>query len=234
MDNPDNPPRRVIFRQPMRTEAADSGSKPPRKRWQDYIHREQIRPAVIMVASILSLLVNIILIAVVISLAGNLFTIKSVVQDQLIGGLYKNFIVMSQSRIQYTVPVNTTMPVRFDLPLQADTTVTLREDTYITKARVTLVTGGLTIVSAPTDIILPAGTKLPIRLDMTVPVDQTIPVSLEVKVDIPLKDTELNTAFLGLQDVVRPYYHLLKDMPGSWEEAICGKSPGWLCALLIP
>jgi hypothetical protein len=201
---------------------------------RNFFRNRKFQPAVWMVGSLLSLIVNVVLIGVVIALMNNLFAIKSVVQNQLLGGLYENFILMSQSSIQYTVPVNTTMPVKFDLPLNADTVVTLLEDTPISNARVTLYTGGLTIVNAPTDIVLPAGTRLPIRLDMVVPVDQTIPVSLEVMVDIPLKDTELNYAFLGLQNVIRPYYQLLKDLPDSWEEAICGNPPGWLCAALVP
>ena len=43
-------------------------------------------------------------------------------------------------------------------------------------------------------------------LDLIVPVDQMIPVNLNVKVDIPLNQTDLHKPFVGLQEVVRPYY----------------------------
>ena len=66
------------------------------------------------------------------------------------------------------------------------------------------------IYNAPTDIILPAGTVLPIHLDLVVPVDQQIPVELNVAVDIPLNQTDLHTPFVGLQQVLDPYYTMLE------------------------
>jgi hypothetical protein len=68
---------------------------------------------------------------------------------------------------------------------------------------------------------LPAGTNLPVHLELTVPVKASIPVSLNVPVDIALSETELHEPFTGLQDVVAPFYWLLKpewrncqDVPG--------------------
>ena len=65
------------------------------------------------------------------------------VEDQLVRGFYENFIVMDQSRIQTTIPVSAKVPARFNLPLNTETVVVLREDTYIPGATVTLNTGGL-------------------------------------------------------------------------------------------
>jgi hypothetical protein len=75
---------------------------------------------------------------------------------------------------------------------------------------------------------------LPIHLALSVPVDQQIPVVLNVPIDIPLEKTELHKPFVGLQDVVRPYQTLLKSVPGTWREIICGPRPSEFCQSVIP
>jgi hypothetical protein len=108
----------------------------------------------------------------------------------------------------------------------------LTADTYVQNATVNLTTGGLSIVNAPTDIVLRAGTELPVKLDILVPVDTTVPVNLEVAVEIPLEETQLHTPFVGLQNVVSPYDSLLASMPDSWVEALCAANTGSLCRWL--
>ena len=125
-----------------------------------------------------SLILNFILIGLIIVLGRELFTLKKIVEDGVVGGLYYNFILMDQATISTTIEVDTTVPVQFDLPLSQETTVRLTRPTTIQGASVTLSTGGLNIVQAPTTIILPAGTELPIKLDLVVPVDTTIPITL--------------------------------------------------------
>jgi hypothetical protein len=48
-------------------------------------------------------------------------------------------------------------------------------------------------------------------------------------VDIPLNQTDLHQPFVGLQDVVKPYYNLLETLPDSWEEVFCDTSPSIIC-----
>lgn len=170
----------------------------------------KLGPAFRTVTGIFSLVTNVVLIVILLALGNQLFTLKSLVEDQLEGGLYENFLLMDQSSIKTTIPVSANVPAKFDLPLEAETVVVLQRDTYIPRATVSLSTGGLNISNAPTDILLPAGTELPIRLSLEVPVDQKIPVDLDVNVDIPLNQTDLHTPFTGLQNVVGPYYHLLE------------------------
>lgn len=178
----------------------------------------KIGPAFWTVASLVSLAVNIFLIVLLIVLARQLFNLKSLVSQQLIGGLYQNFVLMDQARISTTVRVQDTIPVVFDLPVQTETRVSLTKDTRIRNATVNLSTGGLTITNAPANIVLPAGTELPIFLSMVVPVSTTVPVNLTVPVDIPLNQTELHRPFVGLQEVIRPYQQLLAAPPHTWEE----------------
>jgi hypothetical protein len=186
------------------------------------------RPTLWTIGASLSIALNLLLLIIVIVLATQLFTIKEALTDDLVGGLYYNFLLMDQAEINTTVRVEDTIPVQFQLPLNQKTVVVLTEATPIDDARVSLTTGGLNITNAPADIILPAGTELPVRLDLVVPVDTSIPVVLTVPVDIPLSETELHTPFVGLQEVVSPYYQMLNDLPGSWHEVRCLIIP-WGC-----
>jgi hypothetical protein len=187
------------------------------------------------ITGIFSLVTNVVLVVVVISLAKEIFSLKSPLQEQLIGGLYNNFVLMDQARIQATIPVTASVPAKFNLPVNTDTTVVLKKDTIIRGATILeLSTGGLSIYNAPADIVLPAGLELPISLSIVVPVDQQIPVNLNVEVDIPLNKTDLHAPFVGLQKVVSPYYQMLKGIPGTLQEAVCGKQATDTCKALIP
>ena len=193
----------------------DSSSK-------DWARQGGFLPTFWTIGSAFSILLNVILIIVVIVLSGQLFSLKKLITNDILGGLYTNFIKMDQATIITSVEVSDTIPVQFDLLLNQKTYVRLTEATLIKGASVTLSTGGLNIVKAPTDIILPAGTVLPIELEMVVPVDTTIPVTLVVPVEIPLSETELHEPFVGLQEVVAPFYWGLYELPDSWKELLGG------------
>lgn len=179
------------------------------------------RPLFWSIGAGLSIALNLILLVVVIALGRQIFVIKHVLTNDIVGGMYYNFMLMDLAEINTTVQVKDMIPVQFDLPLNQQTTVALTEATPIDNARVSLSTGGLNITDAPADIVLPAGTQLPVRLNLVVPVDTEIPVVLTVPVNIPLNETELHQPFVGLQDVVSPYYQMLNELPGSWPEVRC-------------
>jgi hypothetical protein len=224
--------------------SAGSGDEPPRT-WDSFPYKHWVwqgrfAPAFWTITGALSLLVNIILIVFLILLSQELFALKSLISEQLIGGLYDNFVKMEMAVIDTTVTVETTIPVNdtiavndeipvvFDLPLNQETTVVLTSDVPINNTVVFL--NG---VPVPTNITLPSGTVLPVALNLTVPVSQTIPivldvpisidvpVTLKIPVSIPLKDTDLAEPFIGLQDTLAPYNSLLVDAPDSWTEAAC-------------
>lgn len=207
-------------------------TRPPvaagKRRW---IRGEKIGPAFWTVAGIISMTVNIVLIILLVVLGQQLFSLKQVIEKQMIGGLYENFVLMDNAHIRTTIPVSTEVPAKFDLALNTTTTVVLTEDTHLPNATIYEFNAGgmLFIPRAQTNIILPAGTRLPVALDLTVPVDQMIPVDLAVEVDIPLNQTELHEPFVGLQEVVSPYYSLLGSLPNSWREALCEPEPSALC-----
>ena len=201
----------------------------------------KILPAFWTLAAIFSLVVNVVLIVALLLIGRQVFALKGLLEDQLVGGLYKSFVQMDQANIKTTITVKDTihvvdqMPVVFDLPLQQNTEVRLVEDTQIDRATIFLNGSPVKL-----DIILPKGTRLPINLNMTVPVSQTIPVvltvpvELQVPVDIPLDQTELHQPFASLQNTVSPYNSLLTSLPDHWQETpLCGPLTGWLCNIIF-
>lgn len=166
------------------------------------------------IASIFSMIVNVtllIILGVVLTNAKKLnITNVANLGAGLLGGLYTNFEKMDRAHIITNIPVETTIPVKFELQLNQQTNVILSQDVTINNALVTVNTGGLNITRALTTIVLPQGTTLPVVLNLTVPVDTTVPVVLNVPVDISLEKTELHDPFLGLRNLVQPYYCMLK------------------------
>ncbi len=152
------------------------------------------------VASALSLIVNIILIAVLFILAAQVRSLKTTVSG-LLGGLYSNLAEMDKTSISTTASAKADIPVSFDVPIQTSTDVTLAEAVSVPDASVML--NGTYI---PTSIILPAGTVLPITLDISVPVKMTVPVDLQIPVNIPLNQTNLLAPLTGLQTTLRQMY----------------------------
>lgn len=190
-------------------------------------------PAFWTITGIFSIVVNIILIVALVVIAQNLFTLKEIVEDGLIGGLHSNFVAMDDATIVTTVKVEDTIPVQFDLQVQTNTSVVLTEATPIENASVVITTGVLNI-NAPADIVLPAGLVLPVSMDITVPVDKEVPVVLTVPVDIPLNETELHEPFVGLREVVEPYQVMLGDLPNEWMETpICKGLFGEVCVFVL-
>ncbi len=86
-------------------------------------------PAFWTISGLISLAVNVILIVILLILARELFNLKGLISNQLIGGLYENFVKMEQAVIETsvmvdstipvvnTIAVNDTIPVQFILPL---------------------------------------------------------------------------------------------------------------------
>ncbi|MEA3350079.1 MAG: hypothetical protein U9Q82_05610 [Chloroflexota bacterium] len=197
--------------------------------FRQFLWRGEIMPAFWTITGTISLVVNLILVVVLIALGQQLFTIKQLISEQLITGLHSNFELMDAASIEQTIVVDDTIPVQFDVPVSANTWVTLTEPTHIDGVRVTISTSVLNI-NALADIILPQGTRLPITLDINVPIDQTVPVHLNVPVSIPLNETELHQPFVGLQAVVEPYDNLLMGLDNSWDETpICQGAFRFIC-----
>ncbi len=186
-------------------------------------------PAFWTIASVISFTVNIVLLLILAVLLQNLKTVGGTatgLTDQLLGGLYDNFVKMDNASIKTQIPVNTNVPLNIIVPVKTTTQITLAEAAVIRNARVIINTGSLDI-NANATVTLPKDTPLLVNLDFPLQVTDTIPVSLVVEVNIPLKNTELSDPFNGLQDVVRPYYCLIKPDATSVidNSFVCSQNP---------
>jgi hypothetical protein len=183
--------------------------EPQPRRWSF-----KFMPAFWTIASLLSMTVNIILIVILLILFQMLGAIQGTANDKasgLLGGLYANFVKMDQANIRTNIHVEKEIPVQFSLNVSGPTNVTLSQPVTISGATVWVQTGGLNIRDANATIVLPAGVVLPINIEnLVVPVDQKVPAVLDVPVDIPLAQTELHEPFVGLQQVVKPWYCLIE------------------------
>ena len=189
-------------------------SDPPTREPEPKRSRFKFMPAFWTIASVISLTVNIVLIIILLIMFQMLGAIQLTADDQisgLLGGLYTNFVKMDQANIRTNIHVEKEIPVQFSLNVSGPTNVTLSQDVTINGALVTVATGGLNIVNARATIVLPQGTLLPINIEnLVVPVDQKVLAVLDVPVDIPLDQTELHEPFVGLQQVVEPWYCLVE------------------------
>ena len=176
--------------------------------------RYKFLPAFWTIASVISLGVNLVLIVILLIVLQMLGAIQLTADDQvsgLLGGLYGNFVKMDEANIRTNIHVEKEIPVQFTLNVSGPTNVTLSQDVTINGALVTVGTGGLNIVNARATIVLPKDTLLPINIqNLVVPVDQRVLAVLDVPVDIPLDQTELHDPFVGLQQVVKPWYCIVE------------------------
>ena len=236
---PSTPPATAAWQPGPPASTAPKASAPPAwvktpgasKPAKPLLQPATLLPAFWTVASALSFIVNVILIVVLLSLGQELFALKRMVGDGLIGGLYTNFILMDQAHIKTNIAVSDNIPINFTLPISQDTVVTLTQPTRINGAQVSLTSGGVAI-NSPANITLPAGTKLPVHLELTVPVNTTVPITINVPVDIQLDQTDLHKPFIGLQQVLSPYYWLLQpNIKGPADIELCQGALGWLCGM---
>ena len=221
------------------TNAKDQYDQSPRAKKITY--QGKFLPAFWTVACIFSLVVNIILIAALISFGHNFFKLKALVSDGLVNGISNNLALMDKAHIVKNVPVETTvrlqdnLPVVFELPLNQNTQVTLVSDTDVSGTTL------INLAPVPLDFTLPAGTPLQINLDMTIPVSQSVPVditgqvSLLVPLDLAVDQTDLHQSILGIQSAIEPYKVVLSSSFNSTQEiSFCSKWwTGWLCNIIF-
>jgi len=174
--------------------------------------RYKFMPAFWTIASVISLTVNLVLIIILLIVFQMLGAIQNTADDQvsgLLGGLYTNFVKMDQATIAANIPVDATIPLNIVVPVQATTRITLAESAVIPNAHVCINTGEVNI-DANAEVTLPANTPLTVTLDFPLNVQNSIPIHLDVPVNIALSQTQLHEPFVGLQQVVKPWYCLVE------------------------
>jgi hypothetical protein len=159
-------------------------------------------------ASIVSMIVNIILLAVLILALRGLGGLNlSQIGTGLVGGLYSNFERMDAAHIKTTIPIDS-IQLNTTIPVQKTTNITLADSVEIPNAHVKISTGTFNIDS-DADVTLPAGTTLNVVLNFDLPVQQSVPINLKVPVDIALDTTDLHPAITGLEKTIQPLYCIL-------------------------
>lgn len=204
-------------------------------RLSSYFSKNNLRPkklfsAFINFCIIFSFLMNIILLGWVVNLNREKFELKRTLVGDVLGGIYLNIEALEQASIKTDLTVRKDIPVEFPLNIKQESEIILSEDTPVSGAIITISTGGLNIINAPADIILPAGTRLPVKLDLTVPVTTTLPVKFDVPVDILISDTELSGPITGIKEIIQPYLFSFMEEPMKWQEIPSCKFFGFLCA----
>ena len=194
----------------LASETAPVSSPPPVAPKAESVKRGfQFLPAFWTIASIVSLAVNIILLAVLIGAMHGL-DVSGLGQmgTSLVGGLYSNFEKMDAAHIKTTIPVQSNIPLSMSIPVQTTTNISLASAVEIPNAHVKISTGTFNIDS-DADVTLPAGTNLSVVLNFSVPVQTTVPVTLSVPVDIAVNQTDLHPAIAGLESTIKPLYCIL-------------------------
>ena len=211
-------------------------------RLQKTTYQGRYLPAFWTVASIFSLIVNLILIALLIGVGRSFFGLKAQIAKGLVNGASENLALMDQAHIVTSVPVKTEiqlqddLPVNFKLPVNQNTQILLAQDTRITGAYIYL-----NNTAVLTDLTLPARTPIQVSMNMIVPVDTsipislTVPVSMQVPVDIAIDQTDLHQSILGLQGTIEPYKTLFDSSFNSPRDfPLCNQWwSGWMCTVIF-
>ena len=211
-------------------------------RLQKTTYQGKYLPAFWTVACIFSLIVNVILIALLVSLGHNFFAMKALITNGLINGTSNNLAMMDKAHIVTSVPVQTdiklqnNLPVAFDLPINQETQLLLSQDTHIVGAYIVLNdTPVKTTLTLPAKTPIQVGMKMTIPVSATVPLSMTVPVSLQVPLDIAIENTDLHQSIVGLQGVLEPYKTLLGSTYNSPKDfPICTNWwSGWMCSIFF-
>lgn len=218
------PPPPVMVPQPVvpPVQTVETVPSDPPRRW-----RLKLLPAFWTIASIMSITVNIVLIIILLIMLQMLGAIQLTANDKvsgLLGGLYDNFVKMDQATISRVIPVDANIPLNITVPVQTTTQITIAQPVTIPNAHVRINTGALNI-DADAVVTLPANTPLVVSLDFPLNVQNTIPVHLDVPVNIPLNETQLHEPFVGLQQVVEPWYCLVEPNATVNSVQVCSPLP---------
>ncbi len=167
---------------------------------------------------IFSFLVSLTLVIVVVVLASMIFQLKSQLAAPLIDGLHSSFVGLDQATIDWTIPVRDSIPIKLNIPLQTDTTVTLTQAVPLTVNATINLPGVGVLNNAQVNLSLPAGLPLPVHLDLTVPVDQPLPISMDVRAVIPIDKTQLHDPLQNLQLLFEPLVRVVRNLPDNYGE----------------
>jgi hypothetical protein len=189
-------------------EAQPAGSAPAKQRKS---RRQKFWDAAKTLTLIVSMVINLILIAAVVILANQVGSIKMTLNNVL-GQLDSAFEGLGQATISDTIKISQQVPVRFELPLEQDTIVTTQSPVPI-NTQATFSLGQFGSINGVVSLQLPTGTNLPVHLKLTVPVSDSIPVVFDQPISIPLAEKGLGPVVAKLRAALAPIIGLVRKMP---------------------
>jgi hypothetical protein len=166
------------------------------------------------ISLLVSMIINLILIVVVVVLINQVGAIKLTLSS-ILGQLDSAFMGLGQATIVDTIKIDQRVPVRFDLPLNQDTTVVTQAPVPI-NAYATFSLGQFGSINGNVSLSLPAGTALPVHLELSVPVSSSIPVVFDQPVSIPLAEKGLGPVVAKLRSALGPVIHLVQQLPDAF------------------
>jgi hypothetical protein len=156
---------------------------------------------------ITSFVINLILIAIILYLAGFLLQNRGAINGttQGIAGNVRELqdvvVQLQEAHIQTKIALDQPLPVHLVVPIDTTTTVTTTAPVPLS-VPADIDMGPFGQLHPNVNLSLPPGTSLNIALKLSVPLDTTIPVKLTVPVDIPMKETALAPQFQRLGAVL--------------------------------
>jgi len=165
------------------------------------------------VTIVMSLAINIVLVAVVLILVSQIGAIKSTLNAVLLQ-LDQAFVALGAAEVRDSIHIDQGVPVSFDLPVDQNVTV-------VTTAPVPLnipasfSLGPFGQINGTVSLSLPQGLALPIRIGMVVPVQTEIAVTFDQPVTIPLGQRGLGPVIEQFRSVTQPLIQLVETLPDS-------------------
>jgi hypothetical protein len=156
---------------------------------------------------ITSFVINLILIAIILYLAGFMLQNRGSLGGTMQGisgnvrELQDVVVQLQEAHIQTKIAIDQPLPVHLIVPIDTTTTVTTTAPVPLS-VPADIDMGPFGQLHPNVNLDLPTGTSLNIALKLNVPLDTTIPVQLTVPVDIPMKDTALAPQFRRLGAVL--------------------------------
>jgi hypothetical protein len=156
---------------------------------------------------ITSFLINLILIAVILYLAGFMLqnhgllgtTVQNIAGN--VQELQDVVVQLQQAHIKTNIALDQPLPVHLIVPIDTTTTVTTTAPVPLS-VPADIDMGPFGQLHPNVNLSLPPGTSLNIALKLNVPLDTVIPIKLGVPVDIPMKETALAPQFERLGAVL--------------------------------
>ena len=143
-------------------------------------------PPALWALTIVSLLLNVLIIAILILVDMVGRQIAASVADQL--EAFGNQTINYKFRVNQTVPVNTLVPFQKNLVVPFQQSIPVSTTVKVSKELPVL---GVVEFDVPIDTSVPVSFSVPIAISETIAVNAEVPLNLEIPLEIPVRDTPI-------------------------------------------